>query len=84
MAIARQTSDDLIAIAEALDTDEHVVLPYFGKDFTFPKEFFLVYAMAHSDQHRTGVKLALGVAGIQAPDLDGWAYAQAMGYGTSG
>jgi uncharacterized damage-inducible protein DinB len=83
--IARSTSDELIAIAEALEGDEDVVLPYLGTDYTFPKAFFLVHAMEHADQHRAEVKLALGAAGIETPDLDGWAYGQAMGYGkTSG
>jgi uncharacterized damage-inducible protein DinB len=81
ISIATSTSDELIAIAEPLDTDEDVVLPYAGKRFAFPKSFFLVHALEHGDQHRAEVKLALGAVGIETPDLDGWSYAQAMGYG---
>jgi uncharacterized damage-inducible protein DinB len=79
--IARDTSDTLIRIAEQLQDDEEVDLPYQEKIYRFPKRFFLVHAFEHGVQHRTEVKVALSQIGLETPDLDGWNYAGAAGYG---
>lgn len=79
--LSETTSAELIAIAEQLDDEEEVELPYLGKTYRFPKRFFLVHAMEHSVEHRTEVKVALAQIGVQTPDLDGWPYSVAMGYG---
>jgi uncharacterized damage-inducible protein DinB len=80
-AAASSASDDLIAIAEALEREEDVDLPFMGKRFRFPKSFFLVHAVEHGTEHRTEVKVALNQLGIHTPDLDGWAFAAASGFG---
>jgi uncharacterized damage-inducible protein DinB len=82
--IAVSTSNELVSIAERLDPAAQVELPYFGKVFRFPTRFFLVHAAEHGVEHRTEVKLNLASIGIATPDLDGWAYAAATGYGTTG
>lgn len=79
--LAEETSEELIAIAEQLDDEEDVDLPYLGKTYRFPRRFFLVHAMEHSVEHRTEVKLALAQMGVETPDLDGWPYSMAAGYG---
>jgi uncharacterized damage-inducible protein DinB len=79
--IIARTSDELIAIAEGLDTDAEVDLPYMGKVYRYPKSFFLVHAAAHGAEHRTEIKLILAYHGMQTPDLDGWAYSTAAGSG---
>jgi uncharacterized damage-inducible protein DinB len=79
--IALATSDELIAIAEALADDVAVDLPYWGKSYRFPLSFFLTHALAHGVEHRTEIRVALALLGIEAPDLDGWAYAQEADYG---
>ena len=81
IGIATATSDELIAIAERLQDDAEVVLPYLGKRFQFPVRFFLVHAVEHGTEHRTEIKVGLSQLGVDTPDLDGWAYASAMGYG---
>ncbi len=81
MAIAARTNDELIAIAEAVDVAAQVDLPYQGRTYRFPKVFFLVAALEHGVEHRTEIKVALAQMGVKTPDLDGWFYAQAMGYG---
>jgi uncharacterized damage-inducible protein DinB len=81
MPVVASTSDELIAIAEQLEDDEKVSLPYQGKTYRYPKSFFLVHAMGHSAEHRTEVKIALAHIGIETPDLDGWYYSQSAGYG---
>lgn len=78
--IAR-SSDDLIAIAEGLGADREVDLPYLGKVYRYPVSFFLVHAMAHGSEHRTEIKLTLAQLGMETPDLDGWPYSAAAGYG---
>jgi uncharacterized damage-inducible protein DinB len=79
--IVVSTSDELIAIAEQLEPNEEVDLPYQGKTYRYPKRFFLVHAMQHSTEHRTEVKVALAHIGIETPDLDGWRYSELAGYG---
>jgi uncharacterized damage-inducible protein DinB len=79
--LATQSGDELIAVAEGLDTDREVDLPYIGKVYRFPVSFFLVHAVEHGVEHRTEVKVALAQCGVETPDLDGWSYAGASGYG---
>lgn len=79
--IATRASDELIAIAEALDADRDVDLPFQGKTYRFPASFFLTHAVEHGVEHRTEIKLILGSNGIETPDLDGWSYSAAAGYG---
>jgi len=79
--IASDTSDTLIRIAEQLQDDDEVALLYQEKLYRFPKRFFLAHALAHGMQHRTEVKVALSQIGLETPDLDGWNYAGAAGYG---
>ncbi len=79
--IVEDTSNELIAIAEVINDDDEIDLPYQGKRYRFPKRFFLVHALAHSSEHRTEVKAALGNMGVETPDLDGWRYSEAAGYG---
>ena len=78
---ATASANALVAIAEALETDPEVILPFMGKAYRYPKSFFLVHAMEHGTEHRTEIKLSLAQLGIETPDLDGWHYAAAMGYG---
>jgi uncharacterized damage-inducible protein DinB len=80
--IARTSSDDLIAIAERLDAPDDVDLPYQGKTYRFPKHFFITHAIEHGVEHRTEIKVALNTLGVDTPDLDGWSYSAAAGYGT--
>jgi uncharacterized damage-inducible protein DinB len=79
--VIARSSDKLIAIAEGLDTEREVDLPYLGKVYRFPVCFFLVHAMAHGVEHRTEIKLTLAQLGVQTPDLDGWPYSVTAGYG---
>jgi uncharacterized damage-inducible protein DinB len=79
-AIARDTSDELIEIAEALDEDVEVDLPFMGRFYRYPKSFFLTHALEHGVEHRTEVKVALTQLGVETPDLDGWVYAASAGF----
>jgi uncharacterized damage-inducible protein DinB len=79
--LAAGTSDELTAIAEHLDARSETDLPYFGKVYRYPTRFFLVHAAEHGVEHRMEVKLNLAHVGVDTPDLDGWAYGDAAGYG---
>ncbi len=81
IAIVEETNLELITIAEQIDGDAEIDLPYQGKSYRYPIRFFLVHAMEHSVEHRMEVKVALGHIGIETPDLDGWSYSEAAGYG---
>ena len=79
--LASRSSDDLIAIAEELVEDVEVDLSYLGKVYRFPRSFFLVHAAEHGVEHRTEIRVALAQLGFEAPDLDGWVYGGAAGFG---
>jgi len=79
--VLTSAGEQLIAIAAGLDEDELVVLPYQGKRFEYPKGFFLLHAFQHGVEHRTEIKVTLALNGIDTPDLDGWFYSEAAGYG---
>lgn len=81
MRLVESTSDELIAIANSMSKDDDVDLPYYGKVYRFPKSFFLLHALTHGVEHRTEIKVTLNHFGIETPDLDGWNYASAAGYG---
>lgn len=79
--VAGSSGEDLIAIAAELDEDDLVALPFRGKKYEYPKSFFLLHAIEHGVEHRTEIKVTLALIGIETPDLDGWFYSQAAGYG---
>lgn len=81
LRLARQSSDELVAIAEALEVDADVGLPFAGKTYRFPRSFFLTHAVEHGVEHRTEVKVTLASIGIATPDLDAWQWAAAEGFG---
>ncbi|HYK98327.1 MAG TPA: DinB family protein [Candidatus Acidoferrales bacterium] len=80
--IAASTSEELIRIAEATETSPDVDLPYRGKTYRYPVSFFLTQALAHGAEHRAEITMTLATLGVAHPDLDGWFYAAAMGYGS--
>ena len=81
LELMRETNNELTAIAEQLDGEAEAELSYMGSSYRYPTRFFLVHAIEHAAEHRTEVKIALGQMGIDTPDLDGWLYADAAGYG---
>lgn len=78
--VLMSSSDELITIAETLDVDVDVDLPWMGRVFRFPKSFFILHALEHGVEHRTEIRITLAQLGIEAPDLDGWPYSGAAGY----
>jgi uncharacterized damage-inducible protein DinB len=78
---ARQSADQLIAIAEATETEQAIELTYQGRRNRFPLSFFLTHAAEHGVEHRTEIKVGLAQLSVETPDVDGWPYAVWAGYG---
>ena len=79
--ISAEAGEALLGAARRLDPDSEVALPYGRRRYVYPVRFFLVHAAGHGAEHRTEIKLQLGQQGVETPDLDGWQYATAKGYG---
>jgi uncharacterized damage-inducible protein DinB len=79
--IAKQSGDELLAIAEQSDLYAEVELHYQGTISRWPRSFFLIAAMEHGTEHRTEIKMTLESLGVDTPNLDGWWYAAANGIG---
>lgn len=79
--LAGESSEALAGIARGYEEGATVDLPYGGTTYRFPLSFILLHAVEHSMEHRTEVKVGLNQLGIETPDLDGWSYALAKGYG---
>lgn len=79
--IASATNRELCEIAEQLNPDAVVNLPYLDRAFQYPTRFFLTHAVVHGVEHRTEIKMNLADLGLGTPDLDGWGYGEAAGYG---
>lgn len=77
----RASGERLITPAAALEEDSPLDYEYLGKTYRFPRSFFLAHAVAHGDQHRSEIKLALAALGVPTPDLDGWNWAADTGIG---
>jgi uncharacterized damage-inducible protein DinB len=80
-SVAVSTSDELIRIAEVMETVPEVDLPWQAKVFRYPMSFFLLHALEHGVEHRTEIKVTMAELGVERPDLDGWPYSEAAGYG---
>jgi uncharacterized damage-inducible protein DinB len=79
--IAKESGDELLAIAERSDLYVEVELHYQGTVSRWPRSFFLIAAVEHGAEHRTEIKMTLESLGIETPHLDGWWYAEANGIG---
>lgn len=79
--IAAAAGDELVSIADSLDVEIDAELRWMGHTYRYPVSFFLAHAVEHGVEHRTEIKLALAAIGVETPDLDGWEFAAAMGYG---
>jgi uncharacterized damage-inducible protein DinB len=74
-------SDALLEAAEGLVLDADIVVPYMDKRPAFPKSLFITHAVAHGTMHRTEICMMMRAIGVEPPNLDGWEYAAAMGFG---
>jgi uncharacterized damage-inducible protein DinB len=73
----RQSGDGLIAVAERAEPGRLVRGLSQGQPAQIRLEHLLVQAINHATEHRTNITTTLAQQGIQAPQLDGWAFALA-------
>jgi uncharacterized damage-inducible protein DinB len=75
---ARQSGEGLIALAEQLEHGQMLQLPYQGQVFAVPAILVLIQAINHGADHRSQVATLLSQQDVMPPELDGWAYYDAM------
>ena len=74
-SVLRETSEQLLTLAEGFGADPDIEFQFLGKAQRYPQHFFLMEAIVHGMEHRTDIKASLAQRGIDTPDLDGWVYA---------
>ena len=75
---ARQSGEGLIAIAEQLEHGQLLQLSYQGQVLAVPAIFVLIQAINHGADHRSQVATLLSQQDVMPPELDGWAYYDAV------
>lgn len=73
---AEYSGKELIAIAEQADLDQILYLD--GGTYESSVIINLLQAINHGIDHRSQISTLLTQQGIEAPDLDGWSYNDAM------
>ena len=73
---AKRSGEELIAVAERGDLDRMLYLD--GGTYEAPVITILIQAIDHGIDHRSQVATLLSQQDIEPPDLDGWAYHDAM------
>ncbi len=81
--LADESGRELREVARTAADGAYVELAWQGATSRLPLRFILTHAIEHATEHRTEIKVALGAQGFATPDLDGWSYAAAKGYGAS-
>ena len=75
---ARLSGEEMIAIAEQWEQGEVLYLSYQGQFFAVPAIFVLIQAINHATDHRSQIATMLSQQDVTLPELDGWAYYDAM------
>ena len=75
---ARQSGEELIALAEQFEHGRVLQLSFQGQIFAVPAIFVLIQAIDHGVDHRSQVATLLSQQGVAPPELDGWAYYDAV------
>jgi uncharacterized damage-inducible protein DinB len=73
---AQRSGEELIAVAERGDL--HRILSLDAGTYEAPVLIVLLQAINHGIDHRSQIATLLAQQGIELPDLDGWAYNDAL------
>ena len=73
---AERSGKELTAVAERADLSQILYLD--GGTYEAPVIVVLIQAVNHGVDHRSQIATLLSQQGIELPDLDGWAYNDAM------
>ncbi len=76
---AQRSGEALIAAAEQIAPGTVVRGTRRGQPYAIRAEALLIQAVNHATEHRAHVVSILSQRGVVVPDLDGWAYAEAVG-----
>jgi uncharacterized damage-inducible protein DinB len=76
---AARSGAALIEAAAALDPAATWTSDWQDQTYTSRKLVALLQAINHGTEHREQIKHALTVAGVEPPEIDGWAYSFAAG-----
>lgn len=83
VARSEVTGRELVALASETAADSEVVLRHDGLAHRYPVRLLFCNVVEHGIRHRTEIALSLTSIGVSVPDLDGWAFGRAMGYGSA-
>lgn len=75
---ARQSGEEMITLAEQWEEGQVLYLFYQGRFFAVPAIFVLMQAINHGTDHRSQIATMLSQQDVTLPELDGWAYYDAM------
>jgi uncharacterized damage-inducible protein DinB len=73
-ASARKTGGELIELAQKADPAGSKQAEFQGKTYELPLSIPLAQTINHGTEHRTNITTIMSARGIEAPQLDVWAY----------
>jgi len=74
----QRSGEALIAIAAETDTDRTLQFVYQGEPQSVPLSILLIQAINHATDHRSQICTTLTQQHVTSPDLQGWAYLDAL------
>jgi uncharacterized damage-inducible protein DinB len=77
-AVLQKTGEGLIEGAHKVQADDTVEVLWAGEPRQVPKTIIVTQVIEHGNEHREQIKTILTQLGIEPPDLQGWAYFDAM------
>ena len=75
---AKRSGEELIELAQQWEPSQILHLSYQGQSYEVPAIFVLIQAINHAVDHRSQVATLLSQQEVTPPELDGWAYYDAM------
>lgn len=75
------SADELLAVLGTVTEGDTFEADWGGKSWTLPKFVPLLQAIDHGREHRTNITTILQAHGIEAPQIDLWAYGNTLAPG---
>lgn len=76
LACAKENGSILEDLATTKPDDAVIRSTYLGTEYDTDVSLLLLQAINHGTEHRSQVKVALSLAGVTPPELDGWSYGE--------
>jgi uncharacterized damage-inducible protein DinB len=74
----KRSGEDLLAIANQFDAEQMLHIEYDGKTHNIPAIVVLIQAVDHGIDHRSQIATLLSQQGVNPPEIDSWAYFDAV------